>query len=163
MKAETFSPEVFPEFMIAFKSLVRSNMSSDVLRSLSLFITYTLHKSDRQSTRTLRSRKSTLQIRQKATTSPARPGTAAQPPSSGLPQLSTNTSGLSRTQIGVKVLEMYSELLCEETGTTNIKKFARTVTNKVCRAVNCSNHNPNLISFSGCYISSQRMTHALLS
>ncbi|KAI9772725.1 MAG: hypothetical protein M1840_000320 [Geoglossum simile] len=129
MKAETFSPEVFPEFIIAFKSLVSSNMSSDVLRSLSLFITYTLHKSDRQSIRTLRSRKSTLQIRQK-TTSPARPGSTAQAPSSGLPQPGTNPGGLSRTQIGVKVLEMYSELLCEETGTNIIKKFARTVTNK---------------------------------
>ena len=163
MKAETFSPEVFPEFMIAFKSLVSSNMSSDVLRSLSLFITYSLHKIDHQSARTLRSRKSTLQIRQKAATSPARLGTTPQAPSSGLPQPGTNPSGLSRTQIGVKVLEMYSELLCEETGTTNIKKFARTVTNKVCQAINCTLHYRNLISFSGCSTSSQRTTHALLS
>jgi hypothetical protein len=138
MKAETFSPEVFPEFMIAFKSLVSSNMSSDVLRSLSLFITYALHKSDRQPTRTLRSRKSTLQIRQKAATSPARSSTTTQTPSPGPAQPGATPRGLSRTQIGAKVLEMYSELLCEETGTANIKKFARTVTNKVCQAFNCS-------------------------
>ncbi|KAH0538184.1 hypothetical protein FGG08_005200 [Glutinoglossum americanum] len=124
MKVDTFSPEVFPEFMAAFKSLVSSNMSSDVLRSLSLFITYALHKSDHQPARTLRSRKSTLQIRQKAATSPARSGTITQF------QPGTNSNTLSRSQIGVKVLEMYSELLCEETGTVNIKKFARTVTNK---------------------------------
>ncbi|KAI9773758.1 MAG: hypothetical protein M1839_001990 [Geoglossum umbratile] len=130
MKAETFSPEVFPEFMIAFKSLISSNMSSDVLRSLSLFITYALHKSDRQPTRTLRSRKSTLQIRQKAATSPARSSTTTQTPSPGLAQPGATPRGLSRAQIGAKVLEMYSELLCEETGTANIKKFARTVTNK---------------------------------
>jgi hypothetical protein len=131
LKADIISPEVFPEFMTAFKSLVSSNMSSDVLRSLSLFITYALHKSDRQSARTLRSRKSTLQILQKTATSPARSGTTPQVSIQGTPQLGTNSNALSHAQIGVKVLEMYSELLCEETGTANIKKFARTVTNKV--------------------------------
>ncbi|KAH0562402.1 hypothetical protein GP486_002903, partial [Trichoglossum hirsutum] len=130
MKADTFSPDVFPEFMAAFKSLVSSNMSSDVLRSLSLFITYSLHRSDHQPARTLRSRKSTLQIRQKAATSPARSVITTKVSSPAIPQSSTHSNTLSRTQIGVKVLEMYCELLCEEVGTANIKKFARTVTNK---------------------------------
>ena len=37
---------------------------------------------------------------------------------------------LSRTKVGTKVLEMYVELLCRN-DSTNVKKFARTVTNKV--------------------------------
>lgn len=39
----------------------------------------------------------------------------------------------TRQQIGVMILEMYEELLAEEgNGMAVIKKFAKTVTNKVC-------------------------------
>ena len=38
--------------------------------------------------------------------------------------------GLSRFQIGVEVLRVYSNFLCSKTDTSMIKKFARTVTNK---------------------------------
>jgi hypothetical protein len=38
---------------------------------------------------------------------------------------------LPKRQLGNRVLGMYSDLLCEKGSTANIKKFARTVTNKV--------------------------------
>ena len=42
-----------------------------------------------------------------------------------------NPSVLTKRQLGNKVLEMYTGFLCEKNSSTNIKKFARTVTNKV--------------------------------
>ena len=39
---------------------------------------------------------------------------------------------LPQFQVALKILEMYVDILCEGNDTTNIKKFARTVTNKVC-------------------------------
>jgi len=38
---------------------------------------------------------------------------------------------MSRTQIAVKVLEMYTAILCDDRNPANIRKFARTVTNRV--------------------------------
>jgi beige protein homolog 1 len=127
LKGEMFGREILPEFMTAFKALVKTNMSADVLRSLSLFITYSLHKSN--PARPLRVKKSNVQLRRQ--------------PAMGVNTVGGNLApvkvigdssgdGLSRQQIGVMVLEMYQELLFEDgNGTGNIKKFARTVTNKV--------------------------------
>lgn len=42
-----------------------------------------------------------------------------------------NIKCLTKKQLGTKLLGMYAGLLCEEGNTGNIKKFARTVTNKV--------------------------------
>lgn len=38
---------------------------------------------------------------------------------------------LTQIQLAFKVLEMYTDLLCQKDNSTNIHKFARTVTNKV--------------------------------
>lgn len=38
---------------------------------------------------------------------------------------------MTKREVGSRVLEMYADLLCEKGSTANIKKFARTVTNKV--------------------------------
>lgn len=38
---------------------------------------------------------------------------------------------LTRKQLGVKILEMYTGLLCDQGGLAEIRKFARAVTNKV--------------------------------
>ena len=38
---------------------------------------------------------------------------------------------LTRLQIALKVMAMYTDLLCEKDDVSNIKKFARIVTNKV--------------------------------
>ncbi|KAL7271913.1 Beige protein-like 1 [Rhizina undulata] len=126
LKGEIFSREILPDFMFAFKALVKTNMSADVLRSLALFVTYSLHKHN--PTRPLRVKKSNVQLRR--------------PPALGMSASSNNghllksvndlgSEGFTRQQIGVMVLEMYQELLCEDgNGTGNLKKFARTVTNK---------------------------------
>jgi hypothetical protein len=39
---------------------------------------------------------------------------------------------LTKQQVSARILEMYTDLLCEKGNAAHLKKFARTVTNKVC-------------------------------
>lgn len=99
-------------------------MSADVLRSLSLFITYSLHKHNPN--RPLRMKKSNVQLRRPPGTS----GLTVRVPTPT--ELPPSQDAFTRQQIGVMVLGMYADLLCEDGHATgNLKKFARTVTNKV--------------------------------
>jgi beige protein homolog 1 len=126
LKAETFTHEVFPSFMEALTSLVKCTMTAEVFRSLALFITYAYHKPNSAS-RTPKNQSGTL---------PSRSGTISAGPRR--PTVSTLFDGkdvvsttLTKRQLGNKVLEMYSDLLCDKENNANIQKFARTVTNKV--------------------------------
>ena len=113
--------------MEALTTLVKCNMTAEVFRSLALFITYAYHQPTSTPSRTPKSQYGTL---------PARSGTVSNGPRRPTintlfdgKEVSTNT--LTKRQLGTKVLEMYTELLCEKGSTANIRKFARTVTNKV--------------------------------
>ena len=128
LKAETFSREVFPFFLEALTTLVKCNMTAEVFRSLALFITYAYHKPTTSAIRTPRAHSGTL---------PSRSGTKSN--GSRRPIINTildvedvTSSLLTKRQLGNKVLAMYTDLLCEKGNTTQIRKFARTVTNKVC-------------------------------
>ncbi|KAG0650396.1 Beige [Hyphodiscus hymeniophilus] len=127
LKAETFSRDVFPSFMEALTTLVRCNMTAEVFRSLALFITYAYHQPTSTTSRTPKTQHGTL---------PARSGTIS---SSGprRPMITMLFDGkdvvsttLTKRQVGTKVLEMYTDLLCEKGNSANIRKFAKTVTNK---------------------------------
>ncbi|TVY17587.1 Beige protein 1-like, partial [Lachnellula arida] len=123
LKAESFPRDVFPAFMEAFTSLVKCNMTAEVLRALSLFITYAYHKPTNSATRTPN--------KGQFGTLPSRSGTITKRPS-----LATFLDGnivstnLSKRELGTKILDMYASLLCEDSSSSNLKKFARTVTNK---------------------------------
>ncbi|KAK3372394.1 hypothetical protein B0H63DRAFT_293925 [Podospora didyma] len=125
LKAETISEEVMPYFMDSFESLVKCNFNAEVHRSLALFITYGFHTPPGSLPRT---------PKPGATTSrSATPG----PGAFRRPTLDTSSTSPTRTlkmltkkQLGVKILEMYSGLLCEKTNLVDIRKFAKTVTNK---------------------------------
>ncbi|TGO43377.1 hypothetical protein BHYA_0001g00040 [Botrytis hyacinthi] len=126
LKAELFPAEVFPSFMEALTSLVKCNMTAEVFRSLALFITYAYHKPTGSASRTPKNPGSTL---------PTRSGTISRGPRR--PTISTvfdaneiASPTMTKRQLGNSVLGMYTELLCEEGTTSNIRKFARTVTNK---------------------------------
>jgi hypothetical protein len=130
LKAEVFSREILPDFLAAFTVLVKSNMSADVLRSLSLFITYSLHKHN--PSRPLRMKKSNVQLRRPTGLGSAGPKTGYLTPVGVSGELKDEC--FTKQQIGVMVLEMYHNLLCEDgNGTANLKKFAKTVTNKASR------------------------------
>lgn len=108
--------------MVAFKALVKTNMSADALRSLSLFITYSLHKNS--PTRPLKVRKSNVQLKRQAAVEVTNPYLQ--------PGGDLKSDELTKQRIGIMVLKMYAELLCDDDpSAVNIRKFARTVTNKV--------------------------------
>lgn len=115
--------------MEAFKSLVICNLTSEIFRFLALFITYAYHKPTSSTSRTPKIATGTL---------PGRSGSNSQGPKR--PSINTildvkdivSPTTMTKRQIGNKVLEMYSDLLCDKGNTANIRKFAKTVTNKVC-------------------------------
>jgi beige protein homolog 1 len=115
LKAEPMLPSTMPLFMNAFKSLLPGAMSSEMLRSIALFITFAVHKGKPLNGMTSR-RSNRLDTRARRVTQSGSP----EPP----------LVELSRFQVGVEVLRLYSDFLCASKDTLMIKKFARTVTNK---------------------------------
>ncbi|KAK2594068.1 Beige protein-like 1 [Conoideocrella luteorostrata] len=125
MKGEAVSEDVATHFMLAFEVLVKSNLSQEVMRSLSLFITYAFHTPPASQSRS-----------PKALSSMSRPGTPGAmrrgaPDVMGATTPTAGTKFLTKRQLGTRVLGMYSRILCEKGNLNHIKKFARTVTNKV--------------------------------
>lgn len=128
MKSESFSHEVFPSFLEAFTSLVKCNMTAEVYRSLALFVTYALHKPGSPSSRTPRPKSAVTPVRGNQTSlkKPRRPTISTSFGSSD----SANPF-VSKRELGIKILEMYTGLICIQGNTASVRKFAKTVTNKV--------------------------------
>lgn len=131
LKAEQFSREVFPFFMDALTTLVKCNMTAEVFRFLALFITYAYHKQSSWANRPSRAH---------SNTPPARNGTVSDG-SKRRPTIVTqleasdkSSSVLTKRQIGNRILEMYTSLLCEKGNYATIRKFGKTVTSKVRRS-----------------------------
>ncbi|KAI0172638.1 beach-domain-containing protein [Hypoxylon sp. FL1284] len=114
VKSEPLSESVLPFFINAVKSLVKCNYNTEVHQSLALFITYAFHLPSRSLPRT--------------------PKAANRRPSQSVPLrqlINTNGTGLlTKKEVGIRLLEMFSQLLCEKGNLTIIRKFAKTVTNK---------------------------------
>lgn len=109
--------------------MLTTNLSAESLRALALYITYAVHK--QKQSQPLRSSRS---MKQKTHGSSRRATLVAASPSPG--RYHDGGKELTRLQIALKVMVMYTDLLCEKDDVTNIKKFARIVTNKVnCIAV----------------------------
>ena len=125
MKAEVLSEDVLPHFLNAFENLVKCNYSAEIHRALALFITYCFHSPPSSLPRTP---KPMSALSRSSTPAFARRSTAQDTNGTG----GANTSKyLGKKQLGTKILGMYAGLLCEKGNLVNIRKFARTVTNKV--------------------------------
>ena len=117
LKSEIVMADAMPFYMKAFNSLLPSAMSAEMLRSLALFITFSVHKGKP----TLQSKKSmNLQTRSRSS-----PGNGSDTSAS-----EGFSPHLTHFEIGVEVLKLYSNFLCATDDTSSIKKFAKTVTNK---------------------------------
>lgn len=93
-------------------------MTAEVLRSVALFITYSIHKPNSPSR--LQRKKSTASI-------------AKQSRMAVVHQFQLkNVTYLSKERIGLELLREFANIFCASDSTVNIQKFARTVTNKVC-------------------------------
>ena len=133
LKGESLHPDLLPEFVQAFKSLLRFNLSAEVFRSLSLFVTYCLHKTGRLTSRSRSPGDRNSQAGPQVPHSPA-PGSSRLSISSPTPLHNDGHDELSGVELAIMILRIYTDLLCAGSDTGNIKKFARTVTNKVCKA-----------------------------
>ncbi|KAL8773434.1 MAG: hypothetical protein Q9194_004321, partial [Teloschistes cf. exilis] len=126
LKADTFRSTSFDRFLAAFQSMLAIHMSADHLRSLAMYITYALEK-----------------MRDDGEIS----GGQGFSSSERLEALHVQDNGsdnghiadqdipdpqLSTRQVAIRVLQSYVDLICMEGDTTNIAKFSRAVTNKVC-------------------------------
>ena len=129
LKGEPFTPQTFPLFLDAFKVLLQANFNGESSRSLSLFVTYALHDSRASYVkRPLRSKVSTIRLR-KGTTPAFTPG-ATRSASPG--QEPSSPAGLPLAELGVSILRMLAELLCDPANANEIVRFAKNVTGKVC-------------------------------
>lgn len=127
LKGDDFTPEAFQCFAEAFKSVLMTSLSAETLRSLALFITYALQKQRQRLTAPLRSSTWTQHMRNDKT----RTSSVSTPASSPRSKPVDSKSSLSMPEVGIRMLEVYCDLLCQQKSTGNIEKFARTVTNKV--------------------------------
>lgn len=112
LKSENVSRNTMPAYSAALSALMPTAMTAEMLRSMALFVTYSVHK-----------RGVTGRLR-KSARSRASSGAGSPTPTS-----SENPS-LSQFEIGVEILRLYSDMLCTKGDLSMIKKFARTVTNK---------------------------------
>jgi hypothetical protein len=138
---------VLPTFIDAFSSFVRFNFSKEVMRYMAVFITFALHNPAVSSTRSVRSQSTSSRasgsIRGKTPTPMRRPqletimagggGGGARPSSRGGASVG-GVQMLSRRQLAIALLELYSDLLCKGDEKSVVLLFAQTVTNRVsCR------------------------------
>ncbi|KAK4250988.1 hypothetical protein C7999DRAFT_11321 [Corynascus novoguineensis] len=125
LKAETVSEGIVPHFMASFESLVKCNYNAEVHRSIALFITYAFHTSPGSLPRTPKPSSSSG----RAITSSL--GVSRRPTAeSGRTPSAAGSRMLTKKEVGIRILEMYTRLLCDKTNLGDIRKFAKTVTNK---------------------------------
>jgi len=134
LKGETFTPDTLQYFIGAFKAVLTMHPSTESLRALALYITYAIHKPKQKLSFPLRPTKS-LKLRSD-NSSPVQTPLMASP--SPLTNESKISLELTQLQVALHILEMYVGILCDGNDTTNIKKFARTVTNKVRSTLHCN-------------------------
>ncbi|KAL5349819.1 Beige protein-like 1 [Pseudogymnoascus australis] len=126
LKAETFSSDIFPGFLEAFTVLVLGSLNPEVHRSLALFVTYSFHKPSTSASRTPKAKFGTANNPRSGPLAPRRP-----PINTALDSNADAPSPvMSKRELGRGVLQMYTNLLCEKGSTINLKRFAKTVTNK---------------------------------
>ncbi|KAL7621392.1 beige protein-like 1 [Parahypoxylon ruwenzoriense] len=120
VKSEPLLESVLPFFISTVKSLVKCNYNTEVHQSLALFITYAFHPPSRLISRT-----------PKPTNRPVSRGVSARRPSHTNGTSRDDVRSLTKKSVGIRLLDMYSQLLCEKGNLAIIRKFAKTVTNKV--------------------------------
>ena len=126
LKGETFTAETFEYFLEAFKSFFLRSPSADSMRSLALYITYAIHKPRQKTSYPSRGKSVKLD-----TNVSSRRQTLSSASPRSIKQQNDSVPRLGQLQVALKMLEIYADMLCHKGGHANLKKFARTVTNKV--------------------------------
>lgn len=123
VKSEPLPENVVPLFMGTIEDLVRRSYNTEVHRTLALFITYAFHSPS--GSRTPKPPSISSRAATPLNSVPKRPLIELNGASPGAVKYVT------KREVGTKILAMYSRLLCEKGNLAVIRKFAKTVTNKV--------------------------------
>lgn len=115
---------VFAAFFEAFAVVLRRSLSNNTLRSFAMFITASLQLATSQKQFSSSSRRTNT------------PSDARGP--SNDEQETGDGAKVSAQEVGVKMLELYTEILCEDRSQRETSQFARTVTNKVTNRTHCA-------------------------
>lgn len=127
LKGDNFSTDTFDHFIGAFMSILTTTLSAESLRALALYITYAIYRPQSKTSLAVRpARNANLQV-----LSLSHEPTILCTSSIPIKEQTDSSHKLSQLQLALKILDLYSDLLCRANDTGNIKKFARTVTNKV--------------------------------
>lgn len=128
LKGETFTAATFKLFLEAFKALLQINFNGENARSLSLFVTYALHDGRcSYAKRTLRPKASILRMRR---ATPPNSTAASTPRSISPAQVGEDIPNLSLLDLGLSILTLLADLLCDPRNPNEIVRFAKNVTGK---------------------------------
>jgi hypothetical protein len=128
LKGESFTSETFKLFLAAFKALLQINFNGENARSLSLFVTFSLHDGRASyAKRTLRPKASAIRLR-KGTPPTLTPGST--PRSHSPAHIGAHSSTLTLEKLGIAILELLSDLLCDPQNPQEVVRFAKNVTGK---------------------------------
>ena len=128
LKGESFTSQTFPLFLDAFKALLHINFNGENARSLSLFVTYALHDSRASyAKRTLRPKASALRLRRGT---PPNLTPTLTPRSSSPSSMNLEATSISLPDLGIAILNLLSEFLCDPQNPHEIVRFAKNVTGK---------------------------------
>ncbi|KAI1122412.1 beige/BEACH domain-containing protein [Nemania abortiva] len=122
LKADPLPESVLPFFLATIEQLVRCSYNTEVHRAIALFITYALHSPARSLPRTP---KTVSNIDQSTGSVQLR-----RPTINNNRVVEGAVRTLTKREIGVHILNINSQLLCEKGNLAIIRKFAKTVTNK---------------------------------
>ena len=128
LKFDRFTADTFDCFLNAFKTILTPQPSAECLRSLAMFITYARHTPRKRESSPLRPSKGTAVLGESIQTKPILITTSSRKTSIS----DTNVkSELDRGQVAIRVMELYTSLLCDTNDTVTTSKFTRIVTNRV--------------------------------
>ncbi|KAF1988710.1 beach-domain-containing protein [Aulographum hederae CBS 113979] len=129
LKAERFTNDILGPFLEAFKVLIQCSLSGDILRSLALYITFALQEHKMGTIRPARSRSTARQTSLSSRSKALAPELEV-PRSTSPVSMEEESSEVSRLELGIHILQMYADLLCQPGSLHDLKRFAKTVTNK---------------------------------
>lgn len=113
LKSGEITKESLQPCLSAFRSLMESSPSPDLLRSLALSITYVLHKP--KAPTSLQKKKSFRYLS----------------PSSRPSSAKSESKYISSVTLGIEMLRLYCSVLCNPHDSVPLRKFAKAVTSKV--------------------------------
>ncbi|KAI9716384.1 MAG: hypothetical protein M1828_000373 [Chrysothrix sp. TS-e1954] len=120
--------EVLPAFSQAFRVIVCNSLTSDIHRSLALFITYAVASANQGSMRGARIDETYVQAdhsQHKKFDSDSTSLFFGQSNKGKAP-----SAKASMAEVGFAILEQYADIMCQDTSNVHVRKFAKTVTNK---------------------------------